>query len=361
MVLAAAPLRAAETLFDNGIAIDYAGLSGGAGYSTNEATHWRVYDNFTFTRDLSIESVWFQMAHGTEPFEFSVYADDDGAPGMEIFSTTLNAGEYSLSNFRWYRNGTFNWDPGYDFSFDLEDPLTLAPGNYWVSFWGKGASRFQTLGTGSGDGFLQESLRTGRMFSRSGNTPFKLIGEPVDASLAEIDIKPGSDKNPVNPKSNGVIPVAVLGSIDFDATQVDHSTVVFGPDEAAPVHDGHVEDVDGDGFMDMVFHFKTRETGLDCGDTEAYLSAATFAGDGFSAADSIDTVGCADDGDTDPLVDTLDDVTEDDNGGSGDDGNDGGNGDEGGAGDAAGADWTMLSGMSLLVLLALRRRRIRNA
>jgi hypothetical protein len=358
-ILAASSLHAAETLFDNGSAIDYAGRAGGAGYSTNEATHWRVYDNFSFARDLSIESVWFQMAHGTEPFEFSVYADDDGVPGMEIFSTTLNVGDYSFSNFRWYRNGIFILDPGHDFTFDLDNPLTLAPGDYWVSFWGKGASRFQTLGTGSGDGFLQKSLRTGWIFSRSGNTPFKLIGEPVDATLAEIDIKPGSDRNPVNPKSNGVIPVAVLGSIDFDATQVDYTTIVFGPDSAVPVHDGHVEDVDADGFMDMVFHFKTRETGIECGDTDAYLSGATFAGDEFSNADSIDTVGCADDEVADLLDATLDEVTEED--GVAGDTVTGDDGDGNGSTDAAGMDWTMLTAMSLLVLLTLRRRRIFDA
>ena len=42
-----------------------------------------------------------------------------------------------------------------------------------------------------------------------------------------IDIKPGSETNPVNVKSKGVIPVAILTTADFDATSVDHTTVVF--------------------------------------------------------------------------------------------------------------------------------------
>ncbi|MDB4308049.1 hypothetical protein N9985_02040 [Gammaproteobacteria bacterium] len=107
-----------------------------------------------------------------------------------------------------------------------------------------------------------------------------------------IDIKPGSDPNPVNPKSKGVIPVAVLGSMDFDATQVDFSTVEFGPGKASPVHDGHVENVNGDGFEDMVFHFKTQGTGITCGDTEATLSGETFGGDAFTGTDSVKTAGC---------------------------------------------------------------------
>ena len=107
-----------------------------------------------------------------------------------------------------------------------------------------------------------------------------------------IDIKPGSDPNPVNPRSKEVIPVAVLGSTVFDATQIDYSTVKFGPDEALSVHDGHVEDVNDDGYPDMVLHFNTQETGIVCGDTEATLTGATFGGIQFTGTDAVKTVGC---------------------------------------------------------------------
>jgi hypothetical protein len=107
-----------------------------------------------------------------------------------------------------------------------------------------------------------------------------------------IDIKPGSDPNSVNPRSKGVIPVAVLGSMDFDTTQIDVSTVFFGPAKASPVHDGHIEDVDADGFMDMVLHFDTQETGIACGDTEATLNGDTHGGGPFTGTDSVNTVGC---------------------------------------------------------------------
>ncbi len=107
-----------------------------------------------------------------------------------------------------------------------------------------------------------------------------------------VDIKPGSDPNAVNPRSKGVIPVAVLGSVDFDAMQVDFSTVGFGPDEASPVHDGHVENVNGDGFDDMVFHFKVSDTGIACGDTDATLTGETFGGDLITGTDAVKTAGC---------------------------------------------------------------------
>jgi hypothetical protein len=112
------------------------------------------------------------------------------------------------------------------------------------------------------------------------------------AITVTIDIKPGIGPNAINPKSKAVIPLAVLGSSDFDAMLVDWSTVQFGNGEAPPVHYGHVEDVNGDGFLDMVFHFKTQDAGVVCGDTEASFSGKTFGGESITGTDSIRTVAC---------------------------------------------------------------------
>ncbi|AJW70263.1 choice-of-anchor C family protein [Nitrosopumilus adriaticus] len=108
---------------------------------------------------------------------------------------------------------------------------------------------------------------------------------PVD-----IDIKPGSDVNPVNTKSKGVIPVAVYSTADFDATTIDPDTVVFGPNGAAESHGkAHIEDVNGDGLDDVVLHFKTQESGIAKGDTEATLTGATFDGTAIEGSDNIRT------------------------------------------------------------------------
>jgi len=107
-----------------------------------------------------------------------------------------------------------------------------------------------------------------------------------------IDVKPGSDPNAINPKSKGVIPVAVLGSVDFDAVQVDVTTVEFGPAAATPAHDGHVEDVNADGFSDFVVHFKASNAGIACGDTDANLTGETFSGGPFTGTDAVKTAGC---------------------------------------------------------------------
>jgi hypothetical protein len=111
--------------------------------------------------------------------------------------------------------------------------------------------------------------------------------------LIEVVIKPGSDPNAINPRSKGVILVVILTTDTFDAQGVDPATVAFGPGGAGIGHRSvHFEDVDGDGDLDLVLHFKTQDTGIACGDTEAPLSGATFAGAPITGSDSIVTVGC---------------------------------------------------------------------
>jgi concanavalin A-like lectin/glucanase superfamily protein len=108
-----------------------------------------------------------------------------------------------------------------------------------------------------------------------------------------IDIKPSSFPNSINPRSEGVIPVAILTTNTFDAITVDPTTVLFGAtgNEAAPVRSA-LEDVDLDGDTDMILHFNTQDTGIVCGDTSASLAGETFGGQAIKASDSINTVGC---------------------------------------------------------------------
>ena len=114
-----------------------------------------------------------------------------------------------------------------------------------------------------------------------------------NARAVDIDIKPDSFPNSINPRSTGVIPVAILTTDSFDATTVDPATVLFGATgtEAAAVHSA-LEDVDGDGDTDMILHFNTQATGIACGDTSASLTGETIDGQMIEGSDSIKTVGC---------------------------------------------------------------------
>jgi hypothetical protein len=115
----------------------------------------------------------------------------------------------------------------------------------------------------------------------------------MPAIQVEIDIKPGETANDINLESKGKIPVAVLTTESFDATQVDWETVSFGPGGSTESHErAHIEDVDLDGDMDMVLHFNTQETGIQCGDTEATLTGETFDGQSVTGTDAINTAKC---------------------------------------------------------------------
>jgi uncharacterized membrane protein len=113
-----------------------------------------------------------------------------------------------------------------------------------------------------------------------------------------INVRPDSDTNPVNPMNRGVIPVAILGSDTLDIRNLDVTTLALGPDAAAPVHDltkqslfaDHLQDVDGDGFTDLVSHYRTQEAGISLNDAEACITGDLLDGTPFEGCDTIRVV-----------------------------------------------------------------------
>ena len=118
-----------------------------------------------------------------------------------------------------------------------------------------------------------------------------------------IDIKPGSDPNSINPSLEGDVPVAILGSDSFDVAGVDVTTLAFGPGGAAFDHSQgpHYEDLDGDGFTDLMSHFRIEKTGIEFGDMKACITGETLDGTLFRGCDAVRTVP---DMDGDGLLDT---------------------------------------------------------
>ena len=108
-----------------------------------------------------------------------------------------------------------------------------------------------------------------------------LAGFAITSSVlaCPIDIKPESCPNPLNVKGKGVLPVAILGTEDFDATQVDPATVelegvlplrwaledVATPYGGDPIDPAEEPDCSlcttegSDGYMDLTLKFDTQE------------------------------------------------------------------------------------------------------
>ena len=121
---------------------------------------------------------------------------------------------------------------------------------------------------------------------------FFLTGFAVAELIAvDIDIKPGSETNPINPMSRGVIPVAILGSDTFDVADVDVSTLAFGPEGAALAHMNgpHAKDANRDRVGDLLAHFLTEEAGIAFGDTQACVTGDLLDGTPFEGCDDIAT------------------------------------------------------------------------
>jgi len=117
--------------------------------------------------------------------------------------------------------------------------------------------------------------------------------QKISVTEDALDIKPGSYPNSINTKSKGVISVALLGTDSFDVTTVDVTTLRFGPNDALPAHNltdpvvyaEHLQDVNYDGYIDLVSHYRTKQTGIAVGQILAELDY-----DGSTVDDSIRVV-----------------------------------------------------------------------
>jgi hypothetical protein len=131
-------------------------------------------------------------------------------------------------------------------------------------------------------------------------------GSPTDAVLLHveyqttysvtIDVLPGDPANQVYPNMAGKIPVVILSSAEFDATQIDPSTLTFGAGAVSPAEAVVFIDVDAQFGMDAQTKYDVPGSGIVCNDTEVSLSGETLTGEAFSGTDTIDASECAEGG-----------------------------------------------------------------
>jgi hypothetical protein len=108
---------------------------------------------------------------------------------------------------------------------------------------------------------------TGASWFMSWEDQFYLSGEITSlvrqpTVVISLDVRPGSDGNPVSASEQGLLPVAILGSNDLHVTTIDPSTLQLAGvnlalrGSAKRPHLAYIlEDVNGDGFTDLVAFF----------------------------------------------------------------------------------------------------------
>lgn len=116
----------------------------------------------------------------------------------------------------------------------------------------------------------------------SGATDFQ------DLAWVPVDVMPGSDTNPVNLRSKGVTPIALLSSATLDTMTIAPTTFKVGPLGAAVQETAAKgEDVNNDGFIDQVVHARTQDLGLAADATQLCLTGNLSNNRSISSCDAV--------------------------------------------------------------------------
>jgi hypothetical protein len=120
-------------------------------------------------------------------------------------------------------------------------------------------------------------------------------GEPSEPEMlgAWVDLKPGSDRNPIHVDGRGVVPVLVYGADDLRVEDIDPETLAFGPGAAGVAHANgpHLGDRDGDGRLDLLVHVRVRDAAIAPDAELVCLTGETWDGRPFEGCDSVTPVG----------------------------------------------------------------------
>lgn len=137
----------------------------------------------------------------------------------------------------------------------------------------------------NGDGTKAQRSSRRRLLKTCVGVAATTLGVPILGSTAtahfppslEIDVKSESDSNAINPRSRGVVPVAVLRTDEFDLTSEDVRYRFGSPDAVAagdgecPIHEGYVEYVNAGRFRRLDSSLPVQDAGFDGDESEAEL------------------------------------------------------------------------------------------
>jgi hypothetical protein len=232
---------------------------------------------------------------------FSINQDDAGKPGVEI--TTFDVSDISTTQQVLTAQAIGNTILNSNSSYWIvgQTPQGQVNWNLAANVFGTAAYRV------SGDDWVILSRRNVSAYSILGT----LIPEPATLSL---DILPSDCPNlfTVNTQSKGRLPMAILGTEDFDVSDIDPGSISIAgdvfpvktpsiKDESAPIEVG-IEcacQVGIDGINDLMLHFSRRDVILALGldqmelgtEVPITLEGVLLDGTPFMATDCVKIVG----------------------------------------------------------------------
>ncbi len=262
---------------------------------TNNLLQGTVFANVKIDSINVVSPILSQGGPG-EPTAFYLAVDTPGVPGNQdpvlhmgtslyLYSgSTVSLDEWTSLAATW--DGA-SWKIFIDGSMEAELATSSSPLN--TSSELKIGRHYHGLGPFFFDGIMDEVRIYDRPLSQSEIESLSDL-EPTMLTI-DIDIRPGSDVNPVNLKSKGVLPVTVFGDEDLDVSQIDLATLEL--DGATPRTRGNsgnvgsFVDVDGDSILDLILHFSMDELGILPGTDELILTGMLTDGTELEGSDSI--------------------------------------------------------------------------
>lgn len=182
------------------------------------------------------------------------------------------------------------------------------PQGFYDGGWYNGAPQHSPVGKSIHGDLGQISVYAANWADASSHGSVTITGLKVTGVLWEkvgMDIKPGSDPNSVCLKDTGNLPVAILGSSTLDVTEIDPSTLQLGVNPyfvdiatrgpaKAPKVAFSIEDVNGDGVLDMMAFFSVPDLvslgGLTETATKLSLTGEMFDGRPLMGEDAVSVV-----------------------------------------------------------------------
>jgi len=125
--------------------------------------------------------------------------------------------------------------------------------------------------------FFREGGIAASSSPRNGDYQLVISGVTDPILHISISVKPGNrEMAPLNPKSRGDVPVALLSGDEFNPADVDESSLTFGHsgDELSLERCNKAADFNKDGVKDLVCHFDNQAASFEYTDLEGVLKGS---------------------------------------------------------------------------------------